>query len=102
MVDTIKFLECCKKHGISIVSVNVLSDRIKACDRFPFNPEGNVFADGNENGNPAIWNVVEELGIGFGCGNNGQHQITFRAAYNISTGVYGLQDGEWARLEDVK
>ena len=95
---TENFLKCCERHGINLVSVATRTKKIDKCATYPFGCEDSVFAEGCENGWPTIWAVVEEIGIGRGCGNSNQHQITWDAMSKLVDGVYELKDGVWMRL----
>lgn len=98
---TQSFLNCCTKHEISTVAINVRTKKIEESVSFPFDPCGSVFANGNnEHGFPKIWGVVSELNISGGCGNSAQHQIDCAASARLIDGVYELQDGVWHRLEE--
>lgn len=90
------YLQCCEKHGISLTSICKKTDLISACKGYPFGSDGNVFADERENGWPAIWAVCEELKIGKGCGNTGQHQAN---CSRLIDGVYKLENGKWLKIE---
>lgn len=95
---TLKFLACCEKHHIDLVSIGQRTDRIKSSKTFPFDVSDSVFADGVDSKNgPYIWSVVSDIGISRGCGNNGQHQICNSA--KLVDGVYELRDGTWRKVE---
>ena len=95
---TLKFLACCEKHHIDLVSIGQRTDRIKSAKKYPFDVKDSVFADGadSEDG-PYIWSVVSDMGISGGCGNSGQHQI--RNSAKLIDGVYELKDGTWRKVE---
>lgn len=91
------FLQSCEKHGINLVSIGQKTNLIKSCKDWPFGYVGSVFADErSENGWPAIWAVCDEMKIGFGAGNTGQHQANLSKLIN---GVYKLEDGKWLKIE---
>ena len=84
---TLRFLKCCSKHNIKMVSIGKRTDLIESAKGFPFGCGNSVFADGRDrDGWPTIWGVVEEMGISGGAGNTGQHQVTCDA--KLIDGVY--------------
>jgi len=93
---TLKFLQACQKEGIRLVAIEAECKRIKSSVDFPFGTGGSVFADKqNKDERPAIWTVVEKVGISGGAGNGGQHQIT---SAELISGVYELKNGKWRFL----
>lgn len=96
---TEKFLSCCEKHGIDLVSIGVRTDKIQNCGTFPFECDGSVFAEGEDGGWPAIWSVVKEMKISGGAGNSNQYQISYKARMELVDGVYKLKDGVWEKIE---
>lgn len=94
---TVRFLKCCSKHHIKLVSIGKKTDLIKGSKSYPFGCGGGVFADEyNREGYPAIWRVVEEMGISGGAGNGGQHQVTREAKF--VDGVYEFKDKKWRKI----
>jgi hypothetical protein len=91
------FLNECDNAGIETVCIGVKNKAVEASVKWPYGGEGNVFAMGRKDGWPAIWGVVEKLGIGDGCGNTDQHQAI---TSNLVDGTYQLKDGAWAKLKD--
>lgn len=99
---TMEFLNECKKAGIKRVSIGMADEEIKSTKGWPFGCESSVFADGDDkNGWPKIWGVVESLGIGGGCGNSGQHQISGESYARLVDGVYSYKDGKWSLKEST-
>ena len=95
---TLRFLKCCSKHNIKMVSIGKRTDLIESAKGFPFGCGNSVFADGRDrDGWPTIWGVVEEMGISGGVGNNGQHQVTCDA--KLIDGVYEFKDKKWRKIE---
>ena len=95
---TLRFLKCCSKHNIKMVSIGKRTDLIESAKGFPFGCENSVFADGIDcDGWPAIWVVVNEMGISGGAGNTGQHQISCDA--KLIDGVYEFKDKKWRKIE---
>ena len=96
---TNEFLKECKKAGISVVSIGRATKRLERTLTYPFNTRGSVFSDNvkSSNGWPAIWTVVNKLGISGGCGNSNQHQVKSSAL--LMEGVYELKDGKWNKTE---
>ena len=95
---TLRFLKCCSKHHIKIVSIGKRTDIIESTKNYPFGCGGSVFADGRTRyGWPAIWAVVEEMGISGGAGNTGQHQVICDA--KLIDGVYEFKDKKWRKIE---
>lgn len=92
------FLECCKKYGIKTVSIQERTDLIPYSKNFGFGAEGSVFAEEKIGDWPAIWTVAQEYGIGAGCGNACQYQITRSAAARLIDGVYQLKNGNWRKV----
>lgn len=94
---TVRFLKCCRKHHIKLVSIGTKTDLIEGSKSFPFGCGGSVFADERErDGYPAIWRVVQEMGISGGAGNRGQHQVNCSA--ELVDGVYELKDKKWRKI----
>ena len=95
---TLRFLKCCSKHNIKMVSIGKRTDLIESAKGFPFGCGNSVFADGRDrDGWPTIWGVVEEMGISGGVGNTGQHQVTCDA--KLIDGVYEFKDNKWRKIE---
>ena len=95
---TLRFLKCCSKHNIKMVSIGKRTDFIESAKGFPFGCGNSVFADGRDrDGWPTIWGVVEEMGISGGVGNTGQHQVTCDA--KLIDGVYEFKDKKWRKIE---
>ena len=95
---TLQFLKCCSKHHIKLVSIGKRTNLIESTKSYPFGCEGSVFADGRGRaGRPAIWGIVEEMGISGGAGNSGQHQVNCDA--KLIDGVYEFKDKKWRKIE---
>ena len=95
---TLRFLKCCSKHNIKMVSIGKRTDLIESSKSFPFGCGGSVFADGRDrDGLPAIWGVVNEMGISGGAGNTGQHQVSCDT--KLIDGVYEFKDKKWRKIE---
>ena len=95
---TLRFLKCCSKHNIKLVSIGTRTNLIESCKTYPFGCKGSVFAEGrSRDGWPTIWGIVEEMGISCGCGNTGQHQVTCEA--KLIDGVYELKDKKWRKIK---
>ena len=95
---TLRFLKCCSKHNIKTVSIGKRTDLIESAKSWPFGCGGSVFADGRcRDGWPAIWGIVEEMGISGGAGNTGQHQVSRDA--KLIDGVYEFKDKKWRKIE---
>ena len=95
---TLRFLKCCSKHNIKLVSIGKRTDLIESAKGFPFGCGNSVFADGRDrDGWPTIWGVVEEMGISGGVGNTGQHQVNCDA--KLIDGVYEFKDKKWSKIE---
>ena len=95
---TLRFLKCCSKHNIKMVSIGKRTDLIESAKSFPFGCGNSVFADGRDrDGWPTIWGVVEEMGISGGVGNSGQHEVTCDA--KLIDGVYEFKDKKWRKIE---
>ena len=94
---TVRFLKCCSKHHIKLVSIGTKTDLIEGSKSFPFGCNGSVFADGRGRDRwPAIWSVVEEMGISGGAGNSGQHKVNCDA--KLIDGVYEFKDKKWRKI----
>lgn len=95
---TLRFLKCCSKHHINLVSIGKRTNIIESAKNFPFGCGNSVFADGRDrDGWPTIWGVVSEMGVSGGAGNTGQHQISCDA--KLIDGVYELKDKKWRKIE---
>ena len=104
---TQQFLDCCRKHNISGVSIERWTDKIESAKEWG-NESDMVYSDAIESedagpgmaGWPSIWHVCSEMDISKGCGNKGQHQAN---CSRLIAGVYRFtEDGRWIRLEDEK
>ena len=94
---TLRFLKCCSKRHIKLVSIGKKTELIESAKNFPFGYGGSVFADDiGSDGWPTIWRVVEEMGIYGGCGNSGQHQVSCDA--KLIDGVYEFKDKKWRKI----
>ena len=94
---TLRFLKCCSKHHIKLVSIGKKTELIESSKKYPFGCGGSVFADGrSRDGCPTIWAIVEEMGVSYGCGNTGQHQISCDA--KLIDGVYELKNKKWHKI----
>ena len=95
---TLRFLKCCSKHNIKMVSIGKRTDLIESSKNFPFGCSNSVFADGKDrDGWPTIWGVVNEMNISGGAGNAGQHQISCDA--KLIDGVYEFKNKKWKKIE---
>jgi hypothetical protein len=97
---TARFLASCGRHGIKRVAIQKQDEKVGRAVPFAFGPQGSVFAEGEVNHRQKIWVVCDELGIGGGCGNSGQHSITPEAKARLIDGVYELKNGCWRRVEE--
>ena len=94
---TLRFLKCCSKHHIKLVSIGTRTELIESSKTYPFGCGGSVFAEGrSRDGWPTIWGIVEEMGISCGCGNGGQHQVNCDA--KLIDGVYEFKDKKWRKI----
>jgi hypothetical protein len=94
---TSKFLATCSKHYIREVCIGVSNKIVPSSVAWPFNTSNSIFAMGNsENGWPKIWEIVEKMGIGGGCGNSDQHQSDNS---NLVDGAYQHKDGKWIKID---
>ena len=94
---TLRFLKCCSKHHIKLVSIGKKTELIESSKTYPFSCSGSVFAEGiSRDGWPTIWAIVEEMGISGGAGNTGQHQVTCDA--KLIDGVYQFKDRKWRKI----
>lgn len=93
---TEKFLDLCKKKKITRVAIGKKDEELKDCKPWPFGYQGSVFADGRCGSWPAIWSVVEELGISGGCGNCGEHSINGNAL--LIDGIYEYKEDKWNKI----
>lgn len=90
------FLGECESAGIKAVTIGVSHKCVPSSVGWPFSSKGSVFAMGkSENGWPAIWGVVERLGISGSCGNSDQHAAD---TSNLVDGAYELKSGKWIKL----
>ena len=95
---TLRFLKCCSKHHIKLVSIGKRTNLIESTKSYPFDCEGSVFADGRDrDGWPAIWGIVKEMRISGSAGNSGQHEVTCDA--KLIDGVYEFKDNKWKKIE---
>ena len=97
---TAELLRRCAKRKIVKVAIDRAHKSIPSSISHPFGMFGNVFTNEvKENGWPAIWRVVEEMGISEGCGNGSQHQIN---SSKLIDGVYHLKNGVWKKIDGVE
>ena len=95
---TLRFLKCCSKHHIKLVSIGKKTELIESSKTYPFGCDDSVFADNrSRDGWPTIWAIVEEMGVSCGCGNSGQHQVNCDA--KLIDGVYEFKDKKWRKIE---
>jgi len=103
-VFTANFLSKCSDVGYDRVSIGKKHPSVESTKHYPFGAAGSVFAgnsggaDVRVNGSPAIWRIVERMGISGGCGNGHQHQVNDA---RLIDGVYHFRDGSWYRVEDL-
>ena len=94
---TLRFLKCCSKHHVKLVSIGTRTELIESSKTYPFGCSGSVFADGRScDGWPTIWGIVEEMGISGGAGNTGQHHVNCDA--KLIDGVYEFKDKKWRKI----
>lgn len=93
-----EILKECKKAGYKLVSIDKKYDEIESSKRYIFSPIGSIFAEPKRksNGWPAIWDIVEKLGICTGAGNGEQHQHNIK---DIEPQVWELINNKWRRIE---
>jgi len=104
--STEEFLNKCADAGYTRVSVCTAHSKIPDSIDFPFGAEDSVFAypdrgekePRNELDQPPIWDIVEEMGIGGGCGNSHQHDISRLGG--IEEGAYYLKGGKWLKYKN--
>ncbi len=103
--QTEQFLAKCLELGLKRVCIGVANPIVPESMTFTFGPYNAVFGlkrknaqTHDYNGWPAIWAVVNQLGIGGGCGNSNQHQVSPVAMAQLDLGAYVRQNGKWKRL----
>jgi hypothetical protein len=93
------FLEECSARGITTVAVNRLWRRLDACKTWNHPVEGVIFTNAaSEGGTPAIWNVVEKLGLSKRRGDGFQAFIDQKADL-VEEGVFRFVKGQWEWIE---
>ena len=99
-VFTGKLLSACEEKGITKVSVGVASKKVPASFNYPFGANGSIFQfiPKSNRGDtwPPIWDIVDKLGIGGGCGNSDQKQADLT---DLIDGVYELKKGQWKKTD---
>ncbi len=99
-----KLLDLCAKHGYDAVAIGMKHEVVPQSVRFVFGPQGSIFANPkgrkrcNIDGWPAIWSIVEQVGLESGCGNFHQHQI--HNAPFLHPQVWQLKKGKWAKIAE--
>lgn len=98
--ETTKFLKECTKYGINLVSIGVSTKKIKRS--LGWGETSSVIAGGdvldkNKDGFPAIWSVINNLGISGSCGNGHQHYVNDKA--RLIEGVYEFKNNQWRIIE---
>jgi hypothetical protein len=99
-IFTAKFLKACEDVGIKNVCIMDKNEIVKSSVGFAFGVSGSVFADEEFQGWPAIWKACEISGISSGCGNPGQHQISYKGQNTLIDGTYSLKNGKWQRINE--
>lgn len=98
---TRKLLKKCQEYGLKRVCIGVRHKIVPESMGFPFSPVTSIFgivapkADSDVEGSPAIWRVVDELGISTGAGNTNQHTADLSG---IEMGAYRFYGGQWKKL----
>jgi hypothetical protein len=74
----------CKGRGARLISISeydfIIFEGLRGTDKWPL-----------------TWSIVRDLGIDFGCGNGGQHQIRFPELRRHS-GIYDIRGSEPVRI----
>ena len=96
---TAELLEIARAAGVTAVGISKTHPRL-GNEHWGQRGGGAIFTPVDEevNGWPAAWHVAEKAGVGFGCGNPGQHQARTK---NLIDGVYEVRDGLWSRIDLV-
>ncbi len=95
----VRLLAKCKKGGITALAINCSSKSVPVSGHYG---RGSICQHPMDAGcskreiGPAIWRIVEDLKIGFGCGNSGQHQVIQTDL--LIDGVYVLRRGKWKKI----
>ena|SRR5271157_4866700 len=100
-VFTDRFLDCCKKYGITEVCIEETHRSVPTSIQWSKQGgfTGHVFTNYVEyNGSPAIWQVCEEMEIAGSCGNVNEHSIL---RGKLIPGVYHYKK-EWVRIDDLE
>lgn len=99
---TYNLLRKCQKYGLKRVCVGVAHPLVPESMTFPWNPDGSVFGidtpkglSKDDDGWPAIWRVVEDLGISWGAGNSNQHQARMDG---LQLGAYLYRNKKWKKI----
>ena len=101
---TQKLLNKCGEVGITRVSVGKRHSSVPKSQNWPFDSCHNSvfsFPEGvrDKRGWPAIWGIIDELGIDDGCGNSDQKQVSGNDNDNLLEGVYELKNRKWRRID---
>ena len=103
------FLDECKERDIAKVAIGRKSKSVPATQSWPFGFSGQVFqfvpeaAPKDKDGDSKatrIWRVVDEMGIGGGCGNSNQHALSDEGNNKLIDGVYEFKHGKWIKIID--
>lgn len=94
---TAEVLTIASEEGVEVVGLG-RKHEILDTGNFPYDGGGSIFTPhaARINGWPAAWRIAERAGIGYGCGNTGQHQIH---SEQVIDGVYRCEDGVWSLVE---
>lgn len=101
---TKKLLEKCADAGYTKIAIGIRHKSIPHsfdCADLPV--KSDIFAGWPANRKeprirnwPAIWDILSELDLSWGCGNGHQHQIKIDL---ITPGIYHLKNGKWNKIE---
>ena len=96
---TAKVLAAAEANDVKRIGINCYNGWVYSGERFPFTARGSIFAKGRDDqGWPVAWRIAKQAGIGDGCGNTEQHQVSNPDA--LIDGIYELRNGVWARVSE--
>lgn len=96
---TAEVLAVASEMGVEVVGIGRPHELLNN-QKFPGSTRGSIFtphAARDSNGWPAAWKIAERTGIGYGCGNTGQHQIH---SEQVIDGVYRCENGVWTLIDE--
>ena len=91
-----KLIDLCDKVGYIAIAVCMEDACVKESMRFGFGVENSVFTEPGKTYKqkyPAIWGIIDDMGIAAGAGNTQQKQLL--NGHNLTKACYKKEKNEW-------